>query len=327
VKVGEIYHMKNNGRKVVLVGCGAVGTSFMYAAINQQIAQHYVLIDVFKNAAEGNAIDLADTMAVLGDNSFTSIKAGDYSDCKDADVVVITAGRPQKEGETRLAMVADNAKIMKDIATQIKASGFKGVTVIASNPVDVLTTVYQKVTGFNPNSIVGSGTTLDSARLRRLTAEKLGVAPQSVNAFLMGEHGDSSVAAWTTATVFNKPILDYVAEGKISQKELDEIRTEAVNMAYKIIELKRATFYGIGVCLTRIVKAILNNEGSILMVGAQLNGEYKNKGLYTGVPAIINGDGWKEIVEYKLSKEEQAQFDASCKALEEVVNTAYEAIK
>ncbi|KAJ3634439.1 hypothetical protein Zmor_019081 [Zophobas morio] len=187
--------MKNNGRKVVLVGCGAVGTSFLYSAINQQLAQHYVLIDVFKNAAEGNTIDLADTMAVLGDNSFTSIKAGDYSDCKDADVVVITAGRPQKEGETRLAMVADNAKIMKDIAEQIKKSGFKGVTIIASNPVDVLTAVYQEVTGFDAHSVVGSGTTLDSARLRRLVAEKLNVAPQAVNAFLVGEHGDSSVAA------------------------------------------------------------------------------------------------------------------------------------
>lgn len=319
--------MKNKGRKVVLVGCGAVGTSFLYAAINQQIAQHYVLIDVFKNAAEGNAIDLADTMAVLGDRSFGSIKAGEYSDCKDADLIVITAGRPQKPGETRLDMVSDNAKIMKDIAIEIKSSGFDGVTLIASNPVDVLTAIYQEVTGFDPHKVVGSGTTLDSARLRRLVAEKLDVTPASVDTFLIGEHGDSSVPVWSKSNVFGKPLMDYVKEGKVSKTELDNIWKDAVNMAYKIIELKRATFYGIGVCLTRLGKAILNNEKTIHMIGAQLNGEYNNKGLYTGVPAIIGGNGWEEIVKWDLNDEEQSGLDKSCKQLEEVLNKAREAIK
>ncbi|WP_338983057.1 L-lactate dehydrogenase [Spiroplasma endosymbiont of Othius punctulatus] len=318
--------MNRKGHKVVLVGCGAVGTSFMYASINQAIASEYVLIDVFKDAADGNQLDLADTLAVLP-NSFSSIKSGDYSDCKDADVVVITAGRPQKPGETRLDMVADNAKIMKGIALEIKKSGFKGVTVIASNPVDVLTKVYEEITKFDPKSIIGSGTTLDSARLRRLLAEKLNVHPASVNAYLMGEHGDSSVACWSQATVMGKPIAEYIAEGKVNQKELDQIREDAVHMAYKIIEKKRATFYGIGVCLARIVQAVLNNERASLMIGALLNGEYGNKGLYTGVPAIVGANGWESIIEWKLSDLEKTQFDDSFVKLAEVYKAAEKAIK
>jgi L-lactate dehydrogenase len=184
--------------KIVLIGSGAVGTSFVYAALNQGLAAEYVLIDAFPNASLGNALDLADTAATVG-VPFSSIKAGTYKDVKNADVVVITAGRPQLKKadgtlETRLEMVAGNAKIMQDIALNVKKSGFKGITVIASNPVDVLTRVYQEVTQFDEHKVIGSGTTLDSSRLRRLVGEKLNINAQSVNAYIIGEHGDSSVA-------------------------------------------------------------------------------------------------------------------------------------
>ncbi|WP_026389828.1 L-lactate dehydrogenase [[Acholeplasma] multilocale] len=318
--------MKKTSNKVVLIGAGAVGTSFMYSAMNQGIASDYVLIDAFPAAAQGNAIDLADTMAVLP-QPFTTVKAGDYSDCADADVIVITAGRPQKEGETRLEMVAGNAVIMKSIAEEVKKSGFTGITVIASNPVDVLTLVYQEATGFDAHKVIGSGTTLDSARLRRLVADKLNVAPESVNAFLAGEHGDSSVAVWSNATVMNQPISKFIAEGKVTQAELDQIRDEAVHMAYKIIELKRATFYGIGVCLTRIVKAVLNNERTTLMVGAKLSGEYGNTDMFTGVPAIIGENGWESIIEWDLTDAEQKMFNESCATLANSIAKAREAIK
>lgn len=318
--------MKNTANKVVLIGAGAVGTSFLYSAINQGIASDYVLIDAFPDAAEGNALDLADTTAVLP-TPFARIKNGSYADCKDADVVVITAGRPQKPGETRLDMVAGNAQIMKSVALEVKKSGFDGITLIASNPVDVLTLVYQEVTGFDAHKVIGSGTTLDSARLRRLIAEKLGLSATSVEAFLMGEHGDSSVAAWSHATIMGQPLAKFVADGKISEAELDQIRTEAINMAYKIIELKRATFYGIGACLTRIVKAVLNDEKATLMVGAKLNGEYQNTDLFTGVPAIISARGWDSIIEWELNGEEQQQFNQSCSTLKESINKAREAIK
>lgn len=318
--------MIKTGKKVVLIGCGAVGSSFLYAAVNQGMAQHYVLIDAFPNAAEGNAIDINDARAVLP-KTFGTIKAGDYNECSDADVIVITAGRPQKDGETRLDMVADNARIMKEIATNIKNSGFKGVTIIASNPVDVLAKVYQEVTGFDEHRVMGSGTTLDSARLRRLIAEKWDCSPKSVNAYLFGEHGDSSVAIWSAANVMGKSFDQYVKEGKLSEQEFTEFKEEATMMAYKIIEKKRATFYGIGACLAALATAVLSDEKSVWMISAQLNGEYNNKGLYTGVPAVLSADGWDRIVEMDITDEEQALFDKSCEKLHESLSIALQAIK
>ncbi|ATZ17318.1 L-lactate dehydrogenase [Williamsoniiplasma luminosum] len=318
--------MKKTPNKVVLIGAGAVGTSFLYAAINQGLASDYVLIDAFPQAAEGNAIDLSDTMSVLPFPA-TTIKAGDYADCKDADIIVITAGRPQKPGETRLDMVAGNAVIMKTIAEEIVKSGFDGITIIASNPVDVLTSVYQEVTGFDQNKVIGSGTTLDSARLKRLIADKLNVGAQSVDAYLAGEHGDSAVAVWSHAVVMGQPISKYIKDGKITQKELDEIRDQAVHMASKIIELKRATFYGIGAVLTRMCRVILRDEKEALMVGAKLNGEYHNNDVYTGVPAIIGANGIEQIIEWELTQVEQKQFDASVATLKATLIKAREAIK
>ncbi|WP_342258837.1 L-lactate dehydrogenase [Spiroplasma endosymbiont of Dioctria linearis] len=312
-------------KKIVLVGCGAVGTSFIYSAVNQGIAQEYVLIDVFKDAAEGNEMDIADAQAVLP-ISFNSIKAGNYSDCKDADIIVITAGRPQKPGETRLEMVADNAKIMKEIAEEIKKSGFNGITLIASNPVDVLTYVYKTVTGYDSSKVISSGTTLDSARLRRLLATKFDVMPNSVEAYLLGEHGDSSVAVWSKATVMGKTVQEYIDEGSITQKDLSEIKDEATHLAYKIIEKKRATYYGVGVCLAIIVKAILKNEKKMLLVGVHLNGEYENEDIYTSVPCIIGRNGIEKIIKWKLTNNEQDLFNKSCEQLKEVFNTAKQAI-
>ncbi|KAF5306454.1 hypothetical protein FQR65_LT18574 [Abscondita terminalis] len=264
-----------------LVGCGMVGNSFLYSAINRGIAQHYVLIDAFPQAAEGNALDMLDASAVA-DHIFSSIKAGDYNDCKDADLVVITAGRPQKEGETRLEMVADNARIMKDIALKIKASGFNGITLIASNPVDVLTTVYQEVTGYPENKVISSGTTLDSARLRRLVGNKLGIAPANVNAFVL---------------VMQKTIEELIEAGRLKREDLDEMHKEMVNMAYTIINLKRATYYGVGVCLATLAKAILNDEKSTFLVGAKLNGQYNVKDTYIGVPVVLGANGIERIIE------------------------------
>ncbi|PPE05130.1 L-lactate dehydrogenase [Williamsoniiplasma lucivorax] len=318
--------MKKTSNKVVLIGAGAVGTSFLYAAINQGLASEYVLIDAFPQAAEGNAIDLSDAMSILP-LPVTGIKAGDYQDCQDADLVVITAGRPQKPGETRLEMVAGNAVIMQEIAQQVKASGFSGITIIASNPVDVLTLIYQQVTGFAEARVIGSGTTLDSARLRRLVAEKLGVGAQAVDAYFVGEHGDSAVPVWSHAAIMGQPIAQYIKDGKITQAELDQISHDAVKMAYKIIELKRATFYGIGAALTKIARAILRDEKATLMVGAKLNNIYKNSDVYSGVPAIIGAQGIEQIIEWELTADEQMKMDASIATLKLSVAKAQDAIK
>ncbi|AHF57943.1 L-lactate dehydrogenase [Spiroplasma eriocheiris] len=315
--------MKN--RKIVLVGCGSVGTSFLYASINQGLAQEYVLIDINHDLAEGNALDFADCNAVL-EKQFVSVEAGDYPDCKDADIIVITAGRPQRPGETRLDMVADNARIMKDIALQIKASGFSGITIVASNPVDVMTIVYQQVTGYDHHRVLGSGTILDSSRLRRLVGAKLNVHPSSVHTYILGEHGDSSIVPWSAGTIMGKRISDYIEDGKITRAELEWCREEAVNMAYKIIEKKKSTFYGIGVALAYIARAIMRGENAALLIGAYLDGEYGQKGIYIGVPAIVNQNGWSRIITLHINSEEQKEFDRSCQTIKETVKKAFEAI-
>ncbi len=274
-------------RKIVLVGCGAVGTSFIYSAINQGLAQEYVLIDIFKDSAEGNALDLSDCQALLSE-TFVSIKAGDYKDCKDADIIVITAGRPQKPNETRIDMVVDNALIIKKIALEIKKTGFKGITIIASNPVDIITAIYQKITGFDVHKILSSGTLLDSSRLRYLISTKLDVNPTSISAYVMGEHGDSSMVPWSCSSIMGKSMSEYIKEGKVTSKELDNIHQQTVDRAYQIIKLKKSSHYGIGVSLALIVKTIINGQNKILMIGAYLQGEYGETGFYNGVPAVIN---------------------------------------
>ncbi|MGL5732853.1 MAG: L-lactate dehydrogenase [Metamycoplasmataceae bacterium] len=312
-------------KKIILVGSGAVGNSFLYAAMNRGIAQEYGIIDVNDKVAQGNVLDMEDAIAT-SPSPFNVFHAK-YSDCKDADIVVITAGRPQLPGETRIDMVEGNAKIMKTIATEIKKSGFKGITVIASNPVDVLTYVYQQVTGFEKNKVVGSGTSLDTARFVRILSQELEIATSSIQAYVLGEHGDSSVSVFSSATVSGKPLSDFEKEGKIDPKTYPKIHETVYRKAYEIIDRKGATFYGIGSALSNICHNILTDSKKVLMVGAYLNGEYKNKGLYTGVPAIVGINGVESVIEVSLSKSEQEQFDKSCNLLAEVIKKAEVAIK
>ncbi|MGL6125411.1 MAG: L-lactate dehydrogenase [Metamycoplasmataceae bacterium] len=312
-------------KKIILVGSGAVGNSFLYSAMNRGIAQEYGIIDVNEKVAQGNVLDMEDAIATstLPFNVFHA----KYSDCKDADIVVITAGRPQLPGETRINMVEGNSKIMKVIATEIKNSGFKGITVIASNPVDVLTTVYQKVTGFDKNRVVGSGTSLDTARFVRILSQELKVSPSSVQAYVLGEHGDSSVSVFSSASISGKPLSDFEKSGKIDPKKYPKIHETVYKKAYEIIDRKGATFYGIGSALANICENILIDSKKVLMVGAYLNGEYKNKGLYTGVPAVVGINGIESIIEVSLSNSEQEQFNKSCQLLAEVIKKADAAIK
>ena len=206
-------------KKIILVGAGAVGCSFLYSAMNRGLASEYGIIDVNKANVEGQTLDFEDGSAP-SDYPFNVFPA-EYSDCKDADLVVITAGRPQLPGETRLNMVEGNAKIMKEIATNIKQSGFKGITVIASNPVDILTLIYQEVTGFDKKTVIGSGTSLDSARLTREISKRINIAPQSIQAYVLGEHGDSSVSAFSVATVGGLPLSYFVKNKRIDESRYD----------------------------------------------------------------------------------------------------------
>lgn len=311
-------------RKIILVGAGNVGCSFLYSAMNRGLASEYGIIDLAKSVVEGQVLDFEDGSPAM-DYPF-NVFVAQYKDCKDADIVVITAGRPQLPGETRLNMVEDNAKIMKNIATEIKKSGFNGITVIASNPVDILTLIYQEVSGFDHKKVIGSGTSLDSARLTREIAKRINVAPQSIQAYVMGEHGDSSVSAFSVATVGGLSLEYFVKQKRIDKKEFPKIHEFVWRKAYEIIDRKRATFYGIGVNLANICENIIRDSRKVMAVGAYLEGQYKNSGVYTGVPAVIGVDGIQEIIELPISPIEQKQFDKSVKQLKDVVEKARKVI-
>jgi L-lactate dehydrogenase len=300
-------------RKVVLVGTGFVGMSMAYSLLNQGGINELVLIDVLKDKAVGEAMDLSHGIPCAP--AKIDIKAGDYDECKDADIVVITAGLAQKPGQTRLDLAKTNAKIMKDITQSVVSSGFNGIFVIASNPVDLMTYVVQKVSGFPKSKVIGSGTVLDTARLRYLLGEHLEVSSKNVHAYIMGEHGDSSFVPWSHSYIGCKSLINIIKQRNEDLKILDEIYTNVQQAAYEIINRKKATYYGIGLGLTRIIKAILNNENEILTISTYLDGEYDQKGIFIGVPAIVNSNGVKEILELNLEDAEKEKFNNSCNIL------------
>lgn len=314
-------------RKVVLVGTGFVGMSMAYAILSKGSSSgvnELVLIDVLKDKAVGEAMDLAHGLPCS--SSHMKIKAGDYDECSDADIVVITAGLSQKPGQTRLELSEANAKIMKDITIQVVNSGFKGIFLVASNPVDVMTKVVQEVSKFPTGRVIGSGTALDTARLRYLVGEYLNVSNKNVHAYIMGEHGDSSFVPWEHAYVGCKKITDILKDANKDPKDLDEIYVDVRDAAYEIINRKKATYYGIGLGLAKIVRNIMNDTNEILTISGYLNGEYGHKDIYIGVPAIINSNGAREILELKLSKENQERLDNSCEILEQTMQNIRKAL-
>lgn len=307
--------MKNG--KVVLVGTGFVGMSMAYAMLNRGGVNELILIDIDKDKTIGEEMDLSHGLPFAPNKMV--IKAGDYSECKDAHVVVITAGIAQKPGQTRLELAQTNAKIMKSITKEIMSSGFNGVIVVASNPVDLMTYVVSKVSGLPKNKVLGSGTVLDTARLRYMMAEYLDISSKNIHAYVMGEHGDSSFVPWNHAYVGCKKIVDVMKDNNHSMDDLEKIHKDVVDAAYKIIEKKKATYYGIGVGLSRIVKAIIENENCILTTSSYLkNGEYGQDDIYIGVPAIIGENGVRELVNLELTDEEQEKLNNSCEIIKEM---------
>ncbi len=300
-------------RKIVLVGTGFVGMSMAYSLLNQGGINELVLVDVLKDKAEGEAMDLAHGMPCAPSDMI--IKSGDYEECKDANIVVITAGLAQKPGQTRLELASANAKIMKQITESVVTSGFKGIFLVASNPVDLMTYVVKEVSGFDSSKVIGSGTVLDTARLRYLLGKYLKVSSKNVHAYIMGEHGDSSFVPWNHANVGCKKIKEIMKDNKHPVTDLEKIYTEVQQAAYEIINRKKATYYGIGLGLTKIIKAILNDQNEIMTVSTYLNGEYGQKDLYIGVPTIINRKGAREVLELQLEGAEKERFENSCKTL------------
>lgn len=308
---------KISKRKIMLVGTGMVGMSFAYSLLAERGINELVLVDVNQDKVEGEQMDLSD--GLLYANTSMKITAGTYADAKDTNLVVLTAGAPQKPGQTRLELVKINANIVKSVCEQLKENGFNGILLVASNPVDIMTYVAWKVSGLPVNHVFGSGTVLDTARLRHELSERLGVADRNVHAYVMGEHGDSSFVPWVHAYIGAKNMLEYLEEKNIDLAGLAEIYENVRDKAYRIIEKKRATYYGIGLSLKHIVSAVLNNERCILPVSSFQNGEYGRSGYFIGTPTIVGSNGVEEVVKLPLNDNDQDRFNASFDTLEKTI--------
>lgn len=313
-----------NHTKVILVGDGAVGSSFAYAMTLQGIANEIGIVDIAKEKTQGDAIDIADA------TSFSypkNVYDAEYSDAKDADLVVITAGAPQKPGETRLDLVNKNLKILKTIVDPVVESGFNGIFVVAANPVDILTYGTWKLSGFPKERVIGSGTSLDTARLRKFVGQELNVDPRSIHGYVLGEHGDSEFVAWSHLTIGGLTMAEYQqTHPEITDEKLQAINDRVVNSAYEIINLKGATFYGIGTALARIAKALLADEKTVLPLSVYMNGQYGVQDLYVGSPVVVNRNGVQEILEVPLNAAEQEKMNNSAAQLTKVAHDGFKAV-
>lgn len=300
--------MKN---KVVIIGCGNVGMSYAYTLLNQRTSvQELVLIDIDYEKTVGEAMDLSHGLAFAP--SKIEIKAGTYDDCSDASIVCIAAGANQNPGETRMELIHKNAKIFKTIIGSVMASGFDGIFLVATNPLDVMTYITYKESGLPAYRIIGSGTTLDTARLRYLVGERLSINPKNIHAYVIGEHGDSEFVPWSNANVGLINIEHFLKD-----EELNDICDEVRNAAYDIIKRKGATYYGIGMCLVRITNAILGDENTILTVSTY----DKRNDIYISSPAVINRQGIKANAKLALTKEEQEKLNASIQTIKDAIKT------
>jgi len=307
-------------RKVVIVGAGFVGMSYAYAMLNQNACDELVLIDIDKKKADGEAMDLNHGLAFSG--SHMRIYAGEYEDCEDADIVAISAGVSQRPGEVRLDLLQRNTAVFKSIVGPVVSSGFKGVFLVATNPVDIMAHVAQHLSNFDSKRVIGTGTTLDTARLRYLLGEYFQVDPRNVHAYVMGEHGDSEFVPWSQALIATKSALELCEESgsKFNCEGMIQISNEVKGAAQRIIEAKKASYYGIGMAMVRISKAILGDENSVLTVSAMTEGEYGVNGVYVGVPCIINRNGVDSIITLTLTDEELRLLHFSSEILQKIYN-------
>ncbi len=308
-----------NARKVGIVGCGFVGSSSAFALMQSGLFNEMVLIDAVPEKAEGEALDISHGVPFA---SPMKIYAGTYDDVKDAGVIVVTAGAAQKPGETRLDLVHKNVGIFRSIIPEIAKRGFDGILLIVANPVDILTYAALQMSGLPKERVIGSGTVLDSARLRSKLGEHLSVDSRSVHAFIVGEHGDSEFAAWSSANISGVPLSDFCEmRGHYHHEQSQENILESVkNSAYEIISKKHATYYGIAMSVKRICEAIVHDEKSILPVSVLMEGEYGLNDVCLSMPAIVGADGFEQHVPIPLSKEEQEELTKSAKALREVID-------
>lgn len=310
--------------KIVIVGTGNVGATTAFSIINQGLCERLVLIDMNQDKAYGEMLDLQHSVHFMNRN--IKVQVGEYKDCADADVVIITAAAPMDPNATdRLTMLAPSKKVMKSIIQPIMESGFNGILVVISNPVDIMTYYAWKLSGLPKKQVIGSGTTLDSARLACSLAKLYDLDSKSVEAFVMGEHGDSEIVAWSTATIGGKNVADVMSDNASRTKDetFEKLRKETIQSGWEIFSRKHNTSYGIAASVTAIVKSIMFNENRILPVSVYLDGQYGLQDLFISVPTIINKEGAKEIVEIRLDPDERKALEHSAS----IVRSYYSALQ
>lgn len=309
--------MKVNSRKVAVIGCGFVGSSSAFALMQSGLFSEMVLIDADTKRAEGEAMDISHGISFARP---MQIYAGNYDDITDAAIIVITAGANQKPDETRLDLIKKNAAIMKSIVGEIKKRDFGGILLIVSNPVDILTLIALKESGYPSNRVIGSGTVLDTGRFKYLLGEHLDVDSRSVHAFIIGEHGDSEIAAWSNARIGGLKVNDFCElRGHFNHEQsMKKIFENVRNSAYEIIERKHATYYGIAMAVKRICEAIVRNEKSILPVSSLMTGEYGLNDVVLSIPAVVDETGVQKVIPIELNDEELTKLKDSANILKDI---------
>ncbi len=309
-----------NMQKAVMVGCGFVGSASVFALMQSGLFSEIALIDANPEKAEGEAMDISHGIPFARQQR---IYAGDYDDVKDAGIVIVTAGANQQPGETRLDLVNKNVNIFKSIIPEISNRGFEGILLIVANPVDILTKVAIELSGFPENRVIGSGTVLDTARLRYRLSQHLEVDSKSVHAFIIGEHGDSEIAAFSNANISGVPLSNFCEmRGHFKHKEAeDQIAENVRNSAYDIISRKRATYFGVAMAVKRICEVIVRNEKAILPVSTSMHGEYGITDVVLSMPCIVGQNGIEAQVPISLSDEEIQKLQESAKILKQTLDT------
>ncbi|MCI8991627.1 MAG: L-lactate dehydrogenase [Eubacterium sp.] len=307
-----------NIQKAAIIGCGFVGMSTAFSLIHNGLFSELVLLDADARKAEGEAMDLSHGRPY---SKTMKIYAGDYSDIGDCALIIVAAGANQKPEEKRLDLVQRNVAILKNIVPQIVRQNFEGILMVVSNPVDILTYAALKISGYPKERVIGSGTVLDSARFRYLLSEHLHVDSRSVHAMIIGEHGDSELAVWSGANVSGINIHDFCEiRGFFDhKKEMERIYFQVRDSAYRIIERKGATYYGVAMAINRIAQSIIRDEHSVLPISSLMEGEYGMEGLCISVPTIVAGNGADKVLEIPLGEEESKRLKESARELKEVI--------
>lgn len=306
-------------RKIVIIGAGHVGSHAGYAIASQGLAEEIVYIDIDREKAAAQALDIFDATVYLPRRAI--VRAGDYEDVKDADLLIIAAGPlpDMSKGQTRMDTLRQTVGILKEVLTDIRKSGFGGIILSISNPADVVAHYVQNRLDYPAGKVLSTSTTLDSARLRRALAEALRIDQKSIYAYALGEHGESQMVPWSAVTVAGKPIRELIAEKpeKYGKLDLNAVAAEGKAGGWHILGGKGSTEFGIGAAIAEVTRALFGDEKRVLPVSALLNGEYGQKDVYASVPAVLGREGVEEIVELRLTQEEQRQFDRSCNVMKE----------